>query len=72
MNDEWFADEEAVRKSLGLLLRPSAEPVSDARDVSNNLCIIFGMFFILANCPHLKNICSSPVESVLSLILLIA
>ena len=43
MNDEWFADEEAVRKSLGLLLRPSAEPVFDAGDVSSNLFIIFGV-----------------------------
>jgi hypothetical protein len=42
VNDEWFADEEAVRKSLGLLLKPSTEPVSDARDVSSNLFVIFG------------------------------
>ena len=45
MNDEWFADEEAVRKSLGLLLRPSVEPVFDAGDVSRNLFIIFGVLY---------------------------
>lgn len=34
MNDEWFADEDAVRKNVGLLCKPLTEATCDSRDVS--------------------------------------
>lgn len=37
MHEEWFADEERVRKSAGLLEKPVV-PLSRAIDVSSLLC----------------------------------
>lgn len=43
MNDEWFADEDAVRNNVGLLSKPASEAPRDNRDVSFkpiHICII--------------------------------
>lgn len=36
MHDAWFADEENVRKAVGLLEKPVVDPMPNAREVSDH------------------------------------
>lgn len=47
MNDEWFADEEKVRRLVGLLECPV--PLPDAREVINPL----GSYIVFSTCKFL-------------------
>ncbi|MCO5548081.1 hypothetical protein L7F22_001538 [Adiantum nelumboides] len=38
VNDEWFADEEAVRGKVGLLCKPLVQPARDTKDVTCGIC----------------------------------
>lgn len=45
MHEEWFADEERVRKSVGLLERPVIH-LSKVKEVSSLLCLQRRMQFL--------------------------
>lgn len=46
MHDEWFADEEKVRTSVGLLEKPVL-PHSNELEVSNLSLLFYFLFFLL-------------------------
>lgn len=51
MHDEWFADEEKVRRAVGLLEEPVV-PFPDGREVSIPclICLLYSVMFYLRIC----------------------
>lgn len=58
MHDEWFADEERVRKSVGLFERPVVD-VSDASEVSSIgykfACVFVNLLFLIVHLSKLRS-----------------